>query len=85
MLLAYETGVVTRPYPQQNYYNILYICWQLVEPEGIEPSAHATLQLKATDLQSAEGNRLLKLVPMDNFEMSAFRLSSECSSSELHR
>ena len=27
----------------------------------------------------------IKLVPLDNFEMSAFRLSSECSSSELQR
>ena len=121
MLRAYETGVVTT-LPATKLiitYSIYVGNWWSLKESNHPPT---TLQLKATDLQSAEGNRLqkynrivffavgieptnvclegkltsivmrlifaetiLKLVPMDNFEMSAFRLSSECSSSELHR
>lgn len=39
MHLAYETGVVTT-LPAIKHCNIHYICCQLVEPEGIEPSAN---------------------------------------------
>jgi hypothetical protein len=52
---------------------------KIVQPPGIEPGP--------TDFQSAvrtSYTRVAKVVAMDSFEMSAYRLSSDCSASELH-
>ncbi len=51
-------------------------------PALADRGVSVTTRLLHSSGQWAESTLIL---PMDNFEMSAFRLSSECSSSELHR
>ncbi len=57
----------------------------LVDPEGIEPNRLATQHIKATDLQSAVGNRIQNyLVRVGSFEIPTLWLKARYSASELH-